>query len=65
MHALGIEKVDTSMVQQLCRELLKANPRIVADVRGGKLQAIGALVGQAKSATPTSIRARFAKPAWP
>jgi aspartyl-tRNA(Asn)/glutamyl-tRNA(Gln) amidotransferase subunit B len=52
MKSLGIEKVDSSAIQQLCRELIHDNPRIVADVQGGKKQAIGALIGQAKKRNP-------------
>ena len=36
----------------LCRSLLQANPRIVADVQSGKQQAVGALIGQAKKQNP-------------
>jgi aspartyl-tRNA(Asn)/glutamyl-tRNA(Gln) amidotransferase subunit B len=49
---LGIEQVDESQLVDLCRELLAANPRIVADVQAGKLQALGALIGQAKKKNP-------------
>ena len=49
---LGIEKVDTSATEQLCRELIESNPRIVADVQGGRHQAVGALIGQAKKRNP-------------
>ncbi|MEM9352839.1 MAG: Asp-tRNA(Asn)/Glu-tRNA(Gln) amidotransferase subunit GatB [Planctomycetota bacterium] len=49
---LGIEAVDDSDLEQLCRELLEANPRVVEDVRGGKQQAVGALIGQAKKKNP-------------
>jgi len=49
---LGIEQVDESSLTDLCRELLDANPKIVADVQGGKQQAIGALIGQAKNRNP-------------
>ncbi len=48
MTTLGITKVDEDALTSLCRELLLANPKIVADLRAGKQQAIGALVGQAK-----------------
>ena len=51
-QALGIEAVDDQAVVDLCRSLLRANPRIVADIRSGKLQAVGALVGQAKRQNP-------------
>jgi aspartyl-tRNA(Asn)/glutamyl-tRNA(Gln) amidotransferase subunit B len=36
----------------LCRELLDANPRVVADVKGGKEQAAAGLIGQAKKKNP-------------
>ncbi len=52
MATLGIEKVDSSAVEALCAELLANNPRIVADVKGGKDKAVGALVGQAKKRNP-------------
>jgi aspartyl-tRNA(Asn)/glutamyl-tRNA(Gln) amidotransferase subunit B len=52
MRALGIEKVDPDAIEQLCQELLAANPAIVDDVRGGKQQAIGALIGQARKKNP-------------
>ncbi|MEM6981089.1 MAG: Asp-tRNA(Asn)/Glu-tRNA(Gln) amidotransferase subunit GatB [Planctomycetota bacterium] len=58
--ALGIESVGEDDLKQLCEELLAANPQIVADVRGGKQQAVGALIGQAKkknkNANPQAIR---------
>ena len=49
---LGIEQVDEKELVKLCRELLEANPKIVADVRNGKQQAVGALIGQAKKRNP-------------
>ncbi len=54
LKRLGIEQVSSSELEALCQELLDANPRIVADVRGGKQQAIGALVGQAKKHNPNA-----------
>jgi len=48
LQQLGIESVDSGELVDLGRELLEANPKIVADVQSGKQQAIGALVGQAK-----------------
>jgi aspartyl-tRNA(Asn)/glutamyl-tRNA(Gln) amidotransferase subunit B len=54
MQALGITKVDTSELEAICRELVAANPKIVADVKGGKQQAVGALVGQAKKKNPNA-----------
>jgi aspartyl-tRNA(Asn)/glutamyl-tRNA(Gln) amidotransferase subunit B len=52
MQALGIEAVDESDLVALCRELLAANPQIVADLADGKQKAVGALIGQAKQRNP-------------
>ena len=54
MQALGIGRVDQSELEAICRELVFANPKIVADVKGGKKQAIGALLGQAKKRNPNA-----------
>jgi aspartyl-tRNA(Asn)/glutamyl-tRNA(Gln) amidotransferase subunit B len=54
MQALGIAQVDAAELEALCRELVAANPKIVADVKGGKQQAVGALVGQAKKKNPNA-----------
>jgi aspartyl-tRNA(Asn)/glutamyl-tRNA(Gln) amidotransferase subunit B len=52
MDQLGIEEVDATDLIDLCRELLSANPKIVADIQSGKIKAAGALVGQAKRKNP-------------
>ncbi|HTN77984.1 MAG TPA: Asp-tRNA(Asn)/Glu-tRNA(Gln) amidotransferase subunit GatB [Pirellulaceae bacterium] len=52
MQERGIAKVDSSAIRALCAELLAANPRVVADVKAGKEQAVGAMVGQAKKQNP-------------
>ncbi len=52
MKSLGIEKVDDSVLVDLCRTLLEANPKVVSDVQDGKMQAVGALIGQAKKKNP-------------
>lgn len=52
IEKLGIEQVDESALVALCQELLDANPKVVADVQGGKQQAIGSLIGQAKKKNP-------------
>ncbi|MFV1965804.1 MAG: Asp-tRNA(Asn)/Glu-tRNA(Gln) amidotransferase subunit GatB [Pirellulaceae bacterium] len=52
MQALGIAKVDESELDRLCRSLLEANPKILADLRAGKQKAAGALIGQAKKQNP-------------
>jgi len=52
MQALGIEQVDESELVALCRELVAANPKIVAEVKNGKMKAAGALLGQARKRNP-------------
>ncbi len=54
MERLGIAAVDESALIEICRTLLAANPRIVADVLAGKQQAVGALIGQAKKQNPNA-----------
>jgi aspartyl-tRNA(Asn)/glutamyl-tRNA(Gln) amidotransferase subunit B len=50
--AMGIAAVGADELEALCRELLAANPKIVADVQGGKEQAAAGLIGQAKKKNP-------------
>ena len=59
MKAHGIEKVDESELVTLCQELIAANPKIVDDIRAGKLQAAGNLIGQAKKKNPNVNPARL------
>ena len=54
MAKLGIEEVDDSELEAICQKLLEANPKIVEDVKGGKQQAVGALIGQAKKQNPNA-----------
>lgn len=54
MAALGIQQVDESELVALCRELIQANPKIVADVKEGKTKAAGALLGQARKRNPNA-----------
>ncbi len=58
MKHLGIEKVDESELENLCRELLTANPKIVAEIKEGKVKGVGALIGQAKKRNPNADPAR-------
>ncbi len=58
MQALGIEQVDESALVALCEELVAANPKVVVDVKAGKMQAAGAFVGQAKKKNPNANPAR-------
>jgi aspartyl-tRNA(Asn)/glutamyl-tRNA(Gln) amidotransferase subunit B len=50
--ALGIAKIDDAAIEALCRELLAANPKVVAEIKEGKLKGVGALIGQAKKKNP-------------
>lgn len=59
MKASGIEKVDESDLVALCKELIDANPKIVADIRSGKQQAASNLIGQAKKKNPNVNPGRF------
>jgi aspartyl-tRNA(Asn)/glutamyl-tRNA(Gln) amidotransferase subunit B len=52
LKELNIERVDESALVALVQELLAANPKIVADIQGGKLQAAASLIGQAKKKNP-------------
>ena len=52
MQELGIEKIDEGDLSALCQELLDANPQVVADLKEGKMKAVGALIGQAKQKNP-------------
>ena len=49
---MGIAAVDDGDLRALCEELIAENPKIVADVKGGKEQAAGGLIGQAKRKNP-------------
>lgn len=61
LSELGIEAVDDNELETLCKQLLEANPKIVADVQGGKQQAVGALIGQAKKQNPNVDPGQFRK----
>ena len=50
--SMGIAAVAEDDLQKLCEELIAENPKIVADVKGGKEQAAGGLIGQAKRKNP-------------
>lgn len=52
VKARGLEVVsDSSALQQAVDEVIAANPDVVEKIRGGKVQAIGALVGGVMKAT--------------
>jgi aspartyl-tRNA(Asn)/glutamyl-tRNA(Gln) amidotransferase subunit B len=50
--SLGIAAVGDDELVALCRALIAENPKIVADVKGGKEQAAAGLIGQAKKKNP-------------
>ena len=52
MTQLGIAEVDSDETETLCRELLDANPQVVADLKEGKGKAVGAIIGKAKQKNP-------------
>ena len=52
LRELGVAAIDESDLIALCQRLLDDNPKIVADLRRGKHQAVGVLVGQAKRQNP-------------
>jgi aspartyl-tRNA(Asn)/glutamyl-tRNA(Gln) amidotransferase subunit B len=52
MKSVGIAAVDEAVLVALCENLLAANPKTIADVKAGKVQAVGGLIGQAKKLNP-------------
>ena len=60
MTALGIAKVDSGELEAICREVVAANPKVVADVKSGKVQAAASLIGQVKkrnaNANPNDVK---------
>jgi aspartyl-tRNA(Asn)/glutamyl-tRNA(Gln) amidotransferase subunit B len=58
MESMGVTAVDDSELVALCEKLLAANPKTIGDVRSGKTQAVGALIGQAKKLNPNVDPAR-------
>jgi len=58
MKSLGIAEVDESDLEALCAELIAANPKVVEDVKQGKLKAAGSLIGQAKKKNPNANATR-------
>jgi aspartyl-tRNA(Asn)/glutamyl-tRNA(Gln) amidotransferase subunit B len=59
MAAMGIDAVDDSEMKTLCCELLAANPKVVEEVKQGKLKGLGQLIGQAKKKNPNVNPNRF------
>ncbi len=59
MQAMGIAAVDETALENLCREILAANPKVVAEVKEGKPKGLGQLIGQAKKKNPNVNPNRF------
>ena len=59
MQSMGIAAVDESELENLCRELLAANPKVVAEFKEGKPKGLGQLIGQAKKINPNVNPNRF------
>jgi aspartyl-tRNA(Asn)/glutamyl-tRNA(Gln) amidotransferase subunit B len=57
--SMGIAAVSDDDLVALCEELLAANPKIVADVKGGKEQAAAGLIGQARKKNPNVNPGKF------
>ena len=49
---LGIAFVGDDELISVCREIIAANPKIVADIQGGKEQAAAGFIGHAKKKNP-------------
>ncbi len=58
MSKLGIRTISEDELRELCRELLRENPKAVEDLRQGKDKALGALIGQAKKRNPNANPSR-------
>ncbi len=52
MKDLGIESLGQDDLTGICEQLLDENPAVVADVKNGKQQAVGSLIGKAKQVNP-------------
>ena len=52
--ALGIEDVDQGELEELCKQLLEENPKVVSQYKDGNKKALGALIGAAKKKNPNA-----------
>lgn len=62
-EALGIGELDAGKLDAICQQLIEAHPQAVQDLRAGKVQAIGPLIGAARkidrNADPTKLKTRL------
>jgi aspartyl-tRNA(Asn)/glutamyl-tRNA(Gln) amidotransferase subunit B len=49
---LGIVKVDSGALDALCQQLIDENPAVIEEIRGGKVKAVGSLIGKARQINP-------------
>ena len=49
---LGIVKVDAGDLESLCQQLIDENPAVIEEIRGGKMKAVGSLIGKARQINP-------------
>ncbi|QEG23869.1 Asp-tRNA(Asn)/Glu-tRNA(Gln) amidotransferase subunit GatB [Mariniblastus fucicola] len=49
---LGIVKVDSSDLDALCQQLIEENPAVIEEIKGGKVKAVGSLIGKARKINP-------------
>ena len=49
---LGIVKVDSSDLDALCQQLIDENPAVIEEIKGGKIKAVGSLIGKARQINP-------------
>ncbi len=49
---LGIVKVDSGDLDALCQQLIDENPAVIEEIKGGKLKAVGSLIGKARQINP-------------
>lgn len=49
---LGIVAVNADELAELCQKLIEQNAAVIDEIRGGKQQAIGALIGKARKINP-------------
>ena len=49
---LGIVKVDSGDLEALCQQLIDENPAVIEEIKGGKVKAVGSLIGKARKINP-------------
>ena len=49
---LGIVKVDSGDLDALCQQLIDENPAVIEEIKGGKVKAVGSLIGKARKINP-------------